>query len=244
MNVSKCESISIVGHYKDLSKKIRKQALEAKFKIDRAIINKVEQVKYLGVVLSQNFQFISHVKHILKKVNAAQAMLYRIFSNKYISKAVKIIMYKQLIRPLITYASPCWLIKNVISSYQIELLRKKERHFLRKCCNIFKNNDNTKYINSELLYREARINRLDREIVKNNLNFVNKSKIHVKQMIRDTVSTNVEDLENLKYKPIDYYNILQNHNRLHENNLFLIFNKKKYKPNENIYVEAQNVNDF
>lgn len=188
MNINKCESISIVGHYKDLDKKIRKQALEAKFTIDRIIINKVKQVKYLGVVISQNFQFTDHVKHIIKKVNAAQTMLNKILNNKYIKKVVKIIIYKQLIRPLITYASPCWLIKNVISSYQIELLRKKERHFLRKCCDIFRSHNNKKYINSKILYNEARINRLDREIVKNNLNFANKSKNHEKQIIHESRS--------------------------------------------------------
>lgn len=143
-----------------------------------------------------------------------------------------------------TYASPCWFLKNVVSSYQVELLRKKERFFLRKCCNIFKNHENNKFINSKILYKESNLNRIDREIIKNNIKFVNKAKTHDKQIIRDIFSTSAENIENIKYKKIDYFNILENENRLHENDLLLIFNKKKYRPNDNVYVQAQNETDI
>lgn len=243
MNVNKCESISFVGHYKDLMKKIRKEALNCKFTLNGICLKKSTEVKYLGVVLSQNLQFASHVKHILNKVNAAQAMLNKLFKNKFISKIVKIIMYKQLIRPLIMYASPCWLIPNLISSHQVEQIRKKERFLLRKCCNIYKVLLTKKYVNSRILYNEAKINRIDREMVKSNIKFVEKAKLHSKENIKEIFDVNEQNLDEVKYKPINYFNILQNQNRLHENEMLLIFNKKKYKPNENVYVEAQNIAD-
>lgn len=243
MNVNKCESISFVGHYKDLMTKIRKETLDCKFTLNRICLKKSTEVKYLGVVLSQNFQFANHVKHIINKVNAAQAMLHGLFKNKFISKTVKIIMYKQLIRPLIMYASPCWLIKNLISSYQVEQIRRKERFFLRKCCNIYRNLSTKKYVNSRILYNEAKINRIDREMVKSNMKFVDKSKLHSKLIIKEIFNVNEQNLNEVKYKPINYFNILQNQNRLHENEKLLVFNKKRYKPNENVYVEAQNVAD-
>lgn len=243
MNINKCESISFVGHYKDMSAKIRKQALDCKFTLNGTHITKSKQVKYLGVVLSQNFQFANHVKHILNKVNAAHSMLFNLFKNHFVNKSVKIIMYKQLIRPLIMYASPCWLIINLVSSYQMEQLRKKERFFLRKCCNIYKNFITKKYINSQKLYNEARINRIDRELVKSNIKFVEKSRAHSKQVVRDLFNENALNQEEIKYKPIDYFNKLRSQNKLHENEMLLIFNKKRYKPNENVYVQAQNLVD-
>lgn len=129
MNVNKCESISFVGHYKDLHTKVRKAALNCKFTLNGTLLMKSKEVKYLGVILSQNFQFTNHIKHILKKVNAAHSMLYNIFKSKFINKTVKIIMYKQLIRPLMMYASPCWFIINLVSSYQVEQIRKKSVFF-------------------------------------------------------------------------------------------------------------------
>lgn len=243
MNVNKCESISFVGHYKDLNMKIRKEALACKFTLNGINLTKSTKVKYLGIILSQNFQFSGHVKHIMKKVNAAQAMLYSLFKNKFLDKIVKIIMYKQLIRPLIMYASPCWLIQNLVSSYQVEQIRKKERFFLRKCCNIYRNLITKKYINSRILYNEAKINRIDRELIKSNLKFVEKSKLHSKQVVREIFNVNTLNPEVVKYKPIDYFNILHNENRLHENNMLLVFNKKRHKPDEYVYVQAQNVSD-
>lgn len=241
MNVNKCESISFVGHYKDLTKKIRKEALECRFTLNGISLAKSKEVKYLGVVLSQSLQFVNHVKHILKKVNAAQALLYNIFKNKFIDKTVKIIMYKQLIRPLFMYASPCWLIQNLVSSYQVEQIRKKERFFLRKCCNIYRNLTTKKYVNSRVLYKEAKINRIDRELVNSNIKFVERSKQHSKQVVREIFDNNMQNPDIVKYKPISYFNTLHSQNRLHENGMLLVFNKKKHKPNENVYVMEQNV---
>lgn len=243
MNINKCESISFVGHYKDLNPKTRKEALDCRFTLNGTHIEKSTEVKYLGIILSQNFQFTKHVKHILKKVNTARSLLYNIFKSKFINKVVKIIMYKQLIRPLIMYASPCWLIMNLVSSYQVEKIRKKERFFLRKCCNIYRNLTTNKYINSEILYKEAKINRIDRELVKSNIKFVEKAKIHDKQLVRELFTENLLNQDELKYKPIDYFNTLKSQNKLHENEMLLVFNKKRYKPNENVYVQAQNIVD-
>lgn len=229
MNINKCESISFVGHYRDLSKKVRKEALDCKFTLNGTNLIKSKEVKYLGVFLSQNFQFVRHVKHILKKVSAAHSMLYNIFKNKFITKTVKIIMYKQLIRPLITYASPCWLMINLVSSYQVEQIRKKERFFLRKCCNIYRNLTTKKYMNSKILYKEANINRIDRELVKNNIKFVKKSETHNKQIVREMFNENDQNQDNIKYKTINYFKILQDQNKLHKNHMLLVFNEKKIK---------------
>lgn len=241
VNVNKCESISIVGHHKDLEPKVRKEALNVKFKINQKTITHSKSVKYLGVVFSQNFQFIEHVKHILNKVNIAQSLLKNVFNGKFIDKKIKIIAYKQLIRPILMYASSCWLIKNLVSSYQVELLRKKERSFLRKCLNIFRKENSVEFVNSKILYDEAKINRIDREIIKKNLKFIEKSKEHSKQIVREIAQL---DFDDQKYKPISYFSCLKESNSLHTNDLMLIFNKKKFNENEAVYVQAQNIVEY
>lgn len=177
LNVEKSEAISILGHYKDLTYNIRKLAKEIQFKINGTIIENKKSIKYLGVIFASNFQFNEHIKHILKKVNAANEMLKNIFRNKLISESVKLLAYKQLIRPLILYASPIWAIKNLFSSAQIEKLRIKERHFLRHCLKLFRNpTNNNKYYNSKILYTKSKINRIDRELIQKNMKYVQKCK--------------------------------------------------------------------
>lgn len=86
------------------------------------------------------------------------------------------------------------------------------------------------------------MNRIDREIVKRNMKFVNNSLIHEKEIIRKLFTeNNLEDIENQKYKPINYYNLLHEQNKLYENNLLLLFNRKKKEPNELVYTVEQNI---
>lgn len=79
--------------------------------------------------------------------------------------------------------------------------------------------------------------------MKSNIKFVEKSKLHSKQVVREVFNVNAQNEDEFQYKPIDYFNTLMNENRLHKNKLFLIFNKKKYKSNEYVYVQEQNVED-
>lgn len=229
INMKKCEAISFVGHYTDLSKEIRRNALKIKLKIKDEYIKNVKNIKYLGIQITQNLQYNTHVKYIISKAIGAQYLLKNIFNSKYIKKSIKLLCYKQLIRPLLLYGTPCWAIVNLISSYQMEQIRKLERKILRKCCNLYRK-PNKKYINSSTLYKSAKINRIDREIVMRNIKFVDKSIIHEKEIVKEIFTEqNLNEVENLKYKPINYYNILNTSNKLYNNKLLLIFNRKKKK---------------
>lgn len=81
------------------------------------------------------------------------------------------------------------------------------------------------------------------ELVESNIKFVEKSKLHSKHVVREIFNTNVQIPDEVKYKPIDYFSTLQSQNRLYENEMLLVFNKKRYKPNEMIYVQLQNISD-
>lgn len=127
--IGKCESITFVGHHKDLQQKIRKEARNVRFKIDQTAIEHKENVKYLEITFSSHLQFNRHIDNILIKVNAAQNQLSNIFKNKVIDESIKILAYSQLIESLILYGCPIWSIVSMISSAQIERLRIKEKWF-------------------------------------------------------------------------------------------------------------------
>lgn len=124
LNKTKTERITCVGYYKATKYKHRKKAKNLLIKIDGEKIENKSQVKYLGLIITPNLESYRHIDHIIKKVDTAFAKLKNIFSSKYINANVKVLAYKTLIRPIITYAANCYF---QTSSYQIERLRRKER---------------------------------------------------------------------------------------------------------------------
>lgn len=122
----------------------------------------------------------------------------------------------------------------------MEQIRRLERKILRKCCDLYRKS-NKRYINSTTLYKSAKINRIDREIVKRNMKFVYNAIMHEKEIVKQICQErNLNEIENLKYKPINYYNVLNANKKLYSNKLLLLFNRKKRKPNEMIYTIEQN----
>lgn len=241
LNEQKTESISIVGQCRDLTRSIRKKATNIELKINNTIIDKCKNVKYLGLKISSNFGFNNHIEHIITKVNTAGAMLHRAFNNKHLLTNVKILLYKQLIRPIITYACSCWL---QITSHQMEKLRRIERKYLRKATGIYKDNTTKKYINSKTLYEIAKVDRIDRKLVSNSIKFINKVKEKNPNNIANIANYNETYINTNKYKPLNYIHHLNDTKQLYEQNKLLIFNKGHRQPNQLIYVTNQNENEM
>ena len=66
-------------------------------------------VKYLGIHLDSKLKFNKHVTELKSKGLAAIAVLKSIFNRRSaLSTKNKILVYKQLIRPVMTYACPVW----------------------------------------------------------------------------------------------------------------------------------------
>lgn len=236
INEQKTEQISIIGHYKDLSRSTRKQAKNIELEINKIKIKKCDKVKYLGIIISSNFKFIEHVKHITTKLNTTKVTLRKLFNNKYLNQNVKKLMYKQLIRPIILYACSCWM---QISSNQIEKLRRIERWYLRKITGLYKNNTAQRFINSATLYKTAQIERLDHEMIKRNLKFIEKIRNNDNEHIKSIINFDENYINTNKYKPINYYHHLNEKKLLVENDKILIFNKSERDRNKLVYVTSQ-----
>lgn len=61
-----------------------------------------------------------------------------------------------------------------------------------------------KYVNRKELYEKAKVNRINKDLVKSNIQFVEKAKTHIKEIISQMFIRPVPDIDPIKYKPINY----------------------------------------
>lgn len=122
----------------------------------------------------------------------------------------------------------------------MENLRKLERWYLRKITGLYKNKITKKFINSKILYEKSQIERLDQEMMKNNLKLVNKINANDNEYLRNITNFNENYMNTKKYKPLNYYHHLNSKERLIQENKLLIFNRGQRNPNKIMYITNQN----
>lgn len=87
----------------------RKRKPMASIKINGNNINFGNQVNYLGIQLDAKLLFGAHVNNICAKASRCIAALYPLISwRSKLFKANKMLLYKCIIRPMLTYSSPVW----------------------------------------------------------------------------------------------------------------------------------------
>lgn len=90
-----------------------------------------DRMKYLGVIIHENFEYYRHVDYILEKAKKIYSAYQRILRQTGgLDERIRLLLYRQVIRPIISYAFPCWF---GISSCQMERLRRWERGVLAAC---------------------------------------------------------------------------------------------------------------
>ena len=67
-----------------------------------------DTTKYLGVTLDTKFSFRSHTKAIVQKAQMAYAILKPLMTKLDLDPKVSELMYRQLIRPILTYVVCAW----------------------------------------------------------------------------------------------------------------------------------------
>ncbi|GBM30555.1 hypothetical protein AVEN_265008-1 [Araneus ventricosus] len=78
-------------------------------KLYRRAINWSKDTKYLGVTLDSRLTYDKHITNINKKTRTAKARLYPLLGRKSkLSLKNKLLLYKTILRPIMTYASPVW----------------------------------------------------------------------------------------------------------------------------------------
>lgn len=89
-------------------------------------LSKDESVKYLGVYLDTRLTWSYHINHKLNQGYARLAQLYSVINRKSNLKTeCTLLLYKSLIRPLITYACPVWLNTSKTNMKKLQALQNK-----------------------------------------------------------------------------------------------------------------------
>ena len=85
------------------------------------IIDKKEEVRDLGVVMSNNFTFQAHINNIIEKDKHTAAWILRTFQSR--SKDVMITLWKSLAIQKIEYCSQLWCLLKIGDIQRIEIIQ-------------------------------------------------------------------------------------------------------------------------
>ena len=94
-------------------------------------IPRAENIKYLGVTLDPKVTWLTHVNNTAAKANSTLGFIRRNVLTD--SKTVKATVYKQLVRPVMEYASAAW---DSISDTAASRLEAVQRRAARAICGI------------------------------------------------------------------------------------------------------------
>jgi len=109
LNIDKCKVISYG----------RKAPISYNYRIDDCNLEKINEIKDLGVIFDSKLKFSAHIN---EKVNKAFSVLGIINRNfKYMEKNTFILLYKSMVRPHLEFANLVW------SPYRKEEINKLER---------------------------------------------------------------------------------------------------------------------
>lgn len=256
VNHTKCESILIRKYESFITKRFKsfKNNENINIRIDGQNILAKNSIKYLGIIIDKKLSVIPHIDQTLRKVKGAYHVVCDVFLKKSISARVKIIAYKQLIRPIITYNFPgwCWL-----SSRQMERLRVCERKILYKCLPVTEaykwNNDDDFFsrISKKALYtsilgyeKTPKMKRLDVTCINLFLNFCRKLEFCHLPELRNIVDVNYggifrdNNAGGYIYKsfPPSFLYYLHDNGTLYANNALIFYNRRFNANNFNSFV--------
>lgn len=230
INAEKCEAIVFKGPNKRFGTTVNKLHRFVNIIVNNTPIIQQKTIKYLGVTFSQNLTHIRHIDNIINKVtNTYFSLKPLLIKLQGLSTRVKMLCYKQLIRPQICYGFPSW---SDISSHQMERLRQSERICLRACTNT-RRIGTYKYINNSALYSKANINRIDKQLAKQALTFFNSSHTDCR-ILRNCVDFDPDLMNDVRtyYKPPWYLMHLNNRNELFTGTSLLHYHKRTIRTND------------
>ena len=108
------------------------------FKLHSTQIPKVDKTKYLGVTINSKITWSDHITSVVAKANAALGFVRRNVITS--SEIIKVTAYKQLVRPLMEYASAAWDSLPGTLESSLEAVQRRAARFI---CNILRTDHQT-----------------------------------------------------------------------------------------------------
>ena len=105
----------------------RKKIVESKYSIRGHALELVDSAKYLGIILSKDMSWKTHIKMITSKANHTLSFLQRNITD--CPKSLKELSYKTLVRPQLEYCSPIWDPYHQNQINQIEAVQNRAARF-------------------------------------------------------------------------------------------------------------------
>ena len=107
-------------------KRIKK--IHASYTLEGTNLENVESIKYLGVTITSDLRWNTHVSNVCTKANRTLGFLRR---NLYsCPQEVKEAVYKGLVRPVLDYGSSVWDPPGVVLQEELESVQKRAARFV------------------------------------------------------------------------------------------------------------------
>lgn len=240
VNPEKCEAIVFKGTVKNSTRSINQNHKNVKVVVNNIQIPLSTTMKYLGIIFHSKATFYGHIKNTMQKTTNMFHMLRRILNSRSTLKPkIKLLCYKQLLRPIITYAFPVWA---NISSHQMEQLRVFERKCLRACMNCRRSPGTYKLIRNQDLYNLAGIERIDRFLIRTTLKTWEKTRLLENPLTQEALSYDAEILSDPRsaYKPPNNICFLKDTGRLFRGDTLTLYHQRYNKTTDGeVYSTAQ-----
>ena len=107
-------------------KRIKK--IHASYTLEGSDLENVERIKYLGVIITSDLRWNTHINNVCTKANRTLGFLRR---NLYsCPQEVKEATYKGLVRPVLDYGSSIWDPPGVVLQEELESVQKRAARFV------------------------------------------------------------------------------------------------------------------
>ena len=91
-------------------------------------LENVDNYKYLGVIISRDLSWKTHISNVTSKATRLNGFIGRVVKTR--DPKILISLYRSISRPILEYASPVWC---PVLTTQQEMLEKVQRRFTRFC---------------------------------------------------------------------------------------------------------------
>ena len=107
-------------------KRIKK--INASDSLEGTVLENVEKIKYLGVTITSDLKWNTHVSNICTKANRTLGFLRRNLA--VCPRDVKESAYKGLVRPILEYGSTVWDPQSILLQDELEKVQKRAARFV------------------------------------------------------------------------------------------------------------------
>ena len=111
------------------------QPIHSQYTLHGQIFESVGCARYLGISISEELTWNTHIKKILTKANRTLGFVKRNVRTKKKNKSVKELAYKTFVRPKLEYASTVWSPHTDKNIEAIEMVQRRAARcvFVRQC---------------------------------------------------------------------------------------------------------------